>query len=74
MKNLKMYLKVKYCEVNKESNLHIASVNYNLPKSPQRQHNTQKNTYCVSHAVHVCRIMLINTVISVINRTLFFKP
>jgi hypothetical protein len=30
-----MYLKVKYCKVNKESNLHIANGTYNPRKLPK---------------------------------------
>jgi hypothetical protein len=32
MKNFKIYLKVKYCEGNKDSNLHIAKGTYNPKK------------------------------------------
>jgi hypothetical protein len=42
MKILKMYLKVKYCEVNKESNLHIANGTYNPRKQPKRGQNIHK--------------------------------
>jgi hypothetical protein len=37
--SLNMYLKVKYCEVNKESNLHIANGMYNPRKLPKRGQN-----------------------------------
>jgi hypothetical protein len=36
MKIMKMYLNVKYCEVNKESNFHIANSTYNSLKLPKR--------------------------------------
>jgi hypothetical protein len=35
MKILKIYLKVRYCEVNKENNLHIANSNCNPCKLPK---------------------------------------
>jgi hypothetical protein len=35
MKILKMYLKIKYCEVNKESNLLTANGTYNPRKLPK---------------------------------------
>jgi hypothetical protein len=35
MKILKMYLKIKYCEVNKERNKHIANGTYNPRKLPK---------------------------------------
>jgi hypothetical protein len=35
LKILKMYLKVKYCEVNKESNLHIKNGTSNPCKLPK---------------------------------------
>jgi hypothetical protein len=42
MKVLKMNLKIKYCEVNKESNLHIAIGNYNPRKLPKRSKYVKK--------------------------------
>jgi hypothetical protein len=42
MKTLKMYLNVKYGEVNKESNLHIAKGTYNPRKFPKRGQNKHK--------------------------------
>jgi hypothetical protein len=40
MKILKICLKVKHCEVNKESiDLHIANGTYNSGKLPKRGHN-----------------------------------
>jgi hypothetical protein len=39
---LKMFLKVKYCEVNKKSNLHIANSTHNPHKLPTRGQNVQK--------------------------------
>jgi hypothetical protein len=42
MKILKMYLNVKYCEVNKENNFHIANSTYNPCKLPNRGQNMQK--------------------------------
>jgi hypothetical protein len=43
MKILERYLKVKYQEVNKETNLHIAIGTYNPRKLPKsHQHNMQK--------------------------------
>jgi hypothetical protein len=36
MKNVKMYSKVKYCAVNKESNLYTANGTYNPCKLPKR--------------------------------------
>jgi hypothetical protein len=47
MKILKMYVKVKYFEVNKESNLHVAlTVHENFQKEVKICKNS---TYCVSH-------------------------
>jgi hypothetical protein len=37
--NFENYLKVKYCEVNKESNLHIANSTYNPSKLSKRGQN-----------------------------------
>jgi hypothetical protein len=37
MKILKMYLKVNYCEVNKECNLHIAYCTYNPHKLTKKR-------------------------------------
>jgi hypothetical protein len=42
MKILKMYLKINYCEVNKERNIHIAKGTYNTCKSPNRGQNIQQ--------------------------------
>jgi hypothetical protein len=42
MKNLKMFLKVNYYEMNKESNKHIGIGTYNQSKLPQRNKNMQK--------------------------------
>jgi hypothetical protein len=42
MKILEMYLKVKYCEVNKNSNLHLAIGTYNPIKLPKSGHHMQK--------------------------------
>jgi hypothetical protein len=42
MKILKMYFKVKYCEVNKSSNLHIANGTYNPCLLLKRSQNIQK--------------------------------
>jgi hypothetical protein len=44
MKSLEMYLKVKYCEVNKNSNLHniIAVGTYNPRKLPKSSQYIQK--------------------------------
>jgi hypothetical protein len=39
---MKMFLIVKYCEVNKESNLHIVIGTYNQHKLPRRGSNMQK--------------------------------
>jgi hypothetical protein len=46
MKILKMYmyLKVKYCESNKEGNLHIENVTYNPHILPKKGKNAQKIT------------------------------
>jgi hypothetical protein len=44
MKILKMYLKVKYCEVNKENNLHIAIGDYNPVILLKMGKNIQKNS------------------------------
>jgi hypothetical protein len=41
MKISKMYLKVKYCEVNKENNLHISNSSYNPYKLTKRGQNEQ---------------------------------
>jgi hypothetical protein len=49
-----MYLKVKYCEVNKESNLHTAIATYNPRKLPKSGQHIEKNSpYCVSNAVEI---------------------
>jgi hypothetical protein len=42
MKSLKMYVKLEYCEVNKESNLHIANGTCNLGKLPKGDKNMPK--------------------------------
>jgi hypothetical protein len=53
MKILKMYLKEKYCEVNKESNLHIANGTYN-PCNYQKEVKIYINTSnFVSNAVEL---------------------
>jgi hypothetical protein len=39
MKIFKMYLKVKYSEVNKENNLHMANSTCNKHKLPKRGQN-----------------------------------
>jgi hypothetical protein len=44
MKILKMFLKVKYCEVNKESDLNIANGTYNPRKLPKRGQNVQRKS------------------------------
>jgi hypothetical protein len=41
MKILKMYLKVNYCELNKENRLHIANSSCNPHKLPKRGQNKQ---------------------------------
>jgi hypothetical protein len=40
--NFEICLKVKYCEVNKERNLHIANGTYNPCKLPKRGQNIHK--------------------------------
>jgi hypothetical protein len=42
MKNLNMYQKVKYCEVNKENNFHIANSTYSPFKIPKGGQNMDK--------------------------------
>jgi hypothetical protein len=51
MKSLKMYLKLKYFEVNNESNFHIANGGYNPNKLLKRGQICKNSPYCVSHAV-----------------------
>jgi uncharacterized protein YktA (UPF0223 family) len=41
MKIEKMHIKVKYCEVNKDNNFHIANSTYNPYKSTKRARNMQ---------------------------------
>jgi hypothetical protein len=42
MKILEMYFKVKYCKVNRNSNLHIAIGTYNSRKLPNSGQHVQK--------------------------------
>jgi hypothetical protein len=42
MKILKMYLKVKYCELNKEINLHISNGTCNPHKTPKKQNEVKE--------------------------------
>jgi hypothetical protein len=41
MEILKMYLNIKYCEVNRENNLHIANSSCNPHQSTKRGQNKQ---------------------------------
>jgi hypothetical protein len=54
---LKMSLKVKFCDVNKESILHIAvaltiHANYQIKKG-RKIEICKNSSYCVSHAVEI---------------------
>jgi hypothetical protein len=55
MKKLKIYLKVKYFEVNKniDSNLHIANVPNNPSKFTKKRSKYAKIGYCVSYTVEI---------------------
>jgi hypothetical protein len=53
MKFLKMYQRVKYCQVNKDCNLHIAKLEIIPRKLPNQDQNIQTSPYCVSHAVEI---------------------
>jgi hypothetical protein len=54
MKILKMYLKIKYCEVNKESKLHIANGTYIIHVNYQKEVKIDINTsYYISNAVEL---------------------
>jgi hypothetical protein len=50
----KIYLKVKYCEMNKGSNLHTYGT-YNPHKLPKRDQNMQHSPYCNSHTEVIWR-------------------
>jgi hypothetical protein len=44
---LKMYLKVKYCEVNRKSKIQIANSTHD---PDQNMENKKNSSYCISHA------------------------
>jgi hypothetical protein len=55
MKILKLYFKVKDCEVNKENNLHIANSSCNPNKLLKEEVKIRKiSPYYISNAVEIC--------------------
>jgi hypothetical protein len=53
MNVFKNVFKVKYCKVNKENNLHIASSTCNPRTLPKMGQNNKDSPYCVSKAVQI---------------------
>jgi hypothetical protein len=69
MKILKTFIKVKYCEMNKESNLLVVSDTFNPSKLPKRGQNMKKKS--LMRLSQRWNIML-NTAKSLINRKSYF--
>jgi hypothetical protein len=61
MKILKMYLKEINCDMNKESNQHIASGTYNPCKLPTRGKNMQNHTVRSEYGDKYCKISVNRT-------------